>query len=568
MIPLSIGLIRRLVPPRIGSAMASPGPDPHLTVLSSRIQRRLNLWVALAAVSLVFSLPVHALVTEPNNLVVPLDSANGEVQLYTFFANQGESINWQTDAHDKPDTFSPLCNFTASLILKQSGSSLGVGWYNVVSSATATPGTAQIHEIVPPGSVVGTLIASADIRKDPNYLGGDIGFALIRNPPHFSESKWNTVCNQGSCSAPGPWILGVKYKSTKTPNAWYLAFEDGYTSNSNWDNDGDFNDYVFLFTGIACAGAGQPCTPEGALGICNAGLTECDTAGKLICKQLISPGKEACDGVDNDCNGEIDEGDGLCQVRELCVRGTCVPYCGVEFPCFDPTVCEGRVCVHPDCVGVTCDKGQACIEGKCRAPCDGVQCPPPLTCRVGRCVDPCEAVQCGNNLVCQNGVCLSACACQNCDDGFSCRQSDGLCVETGCLQVSCNKGQYCANGRCVDACLKAVCPTGQVCQYGACVDRKDWPAAGDGGQSSGNDGSVISTDASASVDGAAAKSGGNAGTSGSADASRPFLSTGEPSYQPGCGCRVLSGPIGSPDIPSVWLLALVFSLFLRLLGRR
>ena len=38
----------------------------------------------------------------------------------------------------------------------------------------------------------------------------------------------------------------------------YVAFEDGDTSSSAWNNDGDYNDFVFLFTGITCAGAGEP----------------------------------------------------------------------------------------------------------------------------------------------------------------------------------------------------------------------------------------------------------------------------------------------------------------------
>jgi len=502
---------------------------------------------------------VKALVTEPSGAAVPVDSFNGEVQLYSFFANQGETIDWQADAHDQPDIFSPLCNFTATFILKQSGSSLGVGWYNVTSGATAAPDNAHIYQIIPPHSPVGTVIASADIRKDPNYLGGDIGFALMRDPLHFSESKWNTICNQLSCAAtPGPWILAVKYKSINIPNAWYLAFEDGNTSSSFWDNDGDFNDYVFLFTGITCSGAGQPCTPEGALGICSAGLTECDTAGKLVCKKLILPEKEACDGVDNDCDAEIDEGDGLCPVGEQCVRGTCVPYCGVEFPCLEPTVCEHRMCVHPDCVGVTCDKGQACIEGKCRAPCDGVKCPPPLTCRVGRCMDACAGVQCGGGLVCQNGVCVSGCACQSCANGLSCRPSDGLCVENSCLQVTCGIGKYCAKGQCMDACLEAVCPAGQVCQQGACIEGSPLPSALDGGAQSvpvgGDGGAPSAEDAAIRLD--ANLNTADAGKGLGADAHMIVPSSTETTYQPNCGCRTLSSPTTSSNPGMSWLLVL------------
>jgi hypothetical protein len=46
----------------------------------------LSIWIFLPA--------AKALVTEPSGAAVPLDSHNGEIQLYTFFSDQGEAINW------------------------------------------------------------------------------------------------------------------------------------------------------------------------------------------------------------------------------------------------------------------------------------------------------------------------------------------------------------------------------------------------------------------------------------------------------------------------------------------
>ncbi len=498
---------------------------------------------ALLLGSSLFATPALALVTQPNGAVVPIDSGS-EVQLYQLFADQAEAIDWLADAHDTPDTFSPLCEFSATLVLKQSGSSLGVGWYNVVPGAVAPPGPGEIYQIVPPGSAVGTVIASADIREHPAYLGGDIGFALIRDPPHFSQSKWNTVCDQLFCAAtPGPWILGLSYKSTTIPDAWYLAFEDGDTTNFSWNNDGDYNDYVFLFTGIVCSGAGQPCQVQDAQGVCLNGLTECDKNGDIVCKQLIEPESEACDGVDNDCDGEIDEDEDLCAINEVCVRGTCVPYCGEEFPCIPPAVCEGLVCVHPDCVGVQCDPGQACIEGDCRAPCDGVACPPPLVCRIGRCMDACAGIVCGDNLVCEQGACIPGCACQGCPDGFACRQDDRRCVDEACLQVTCEQGSYCEQGVCVDACRDAVCPLGQLCQSGACVEGQANAGAGGTGGAGGSSGPDLPGAAGAGAGGeshdaafpVAEADGGSAG------GAAPFAPGAEQLSDPACDCRTLPG---------------------------
>ena len=52
---------------------------------------------------------------------------------------------------------------------------------------------------------VGQVIASSDIRTDPNYAGGLVGFALMKNlgngpvPVYYSEDTRNVYCNGGTC---------------------------------------------------------------------------------------------------------------------------------------------------------------------------------------------------------------------------------------------------------------------------------------------------------------------------------------------------------------------------------
>ncbi|MCS6899297.1 MAG: MopE-related protein [Myxococcales bacterium] len=53
-------------------------------------------------------------------------------------------------------------------------------------------------------------------------------------------------------------------------------------------------------------GAGQPCSVPGQLGPCGQGQTTCQNAGNS-CAQVVFPQSEVCDGVDNDCDGQIDE---------------------------------------------------------------------------------------------------------------------------------------------------------------------------------------------------------------------------------------------------------------------
>ena len=54
-------------------------------------------------------------------------------------------------------------------------------------------------------------------------------------------------------------------------------------------------------------GAGQPCTVAGQLGECAKGTMLCGANG-LECKQTVQPIAETCDGKDNNCNGVVDDG--------------------------------------------------------------------------------------------------------------------------------------------------------------------------------------------------------------------------------------------------------------------
>lgn len=479
-------------------------------------------------------------VKQPDGTVIPVST-----RLKDALATQGETIDPLTQAAVTPETFDPACSLEFHVVARGGGQKNSFGWYNVTGKK---PALSDLHEFIGCDDAVGATKTLA-IRNDPAYLGGRIAFfeATTQGKPGN--------CVKFGPTGPDPATLGYVFYSEKAYNEdnnyHLLILDSGKFKNSfyfGWEdlnegNDNDFEDLLTRVDGIQCAGGGEACD-TGQKGICGVGILQCK-AGKLTCVPQQASRAEVCNGLDDDCNGAVDDAPEC-----SCTKG--------EFACATGKVCTNGTCVDAECAGKTCKEGEVCSGGTCKAPCAGVICPAGLVCRLEACVDACAGVECDADQVCDLGVCKTKCQCGVCEAGKTCAES-GKCVDSGCETQTCSGATTCKAGACVDSCEGAVCPLGSTCAGGQCVAV---PGAGGAGGAAGSGielgGSGGNAGAGAASSGGAA--GTNAGSAGSAGkkGKSSFATADDPDS--GCGCRVAGlGHDGTVGLGLSGLLALALS---------
>jgi Cys-rich repeat protein len=257
---------------------------------------------------------------------------------------------------------------------------------------------------------------------------------------------------------------------------------------------------------------GLPCTSDAD---CPAGNDECapdEMCVNGICQAICVPAVEVCDGVDNDCDGLVDEGCGCangadCAAGEACCANVCVDVlfddnnCGAcGQACAQGESCERGVCVpdtNPCSTNSDCDDGDPntydyCYNGVCHHEwfCQtDADCPAGQMCIDGMCMyDPCPDDD-GDGYTTCDGDCVDydarihPGAAEDCDglDNDCDGQVDEGCSNPCSADSQCAAGQMCCAGVCIDPLFDdnncggcgQVCAAGESCERGACVPACD-----------------------------------------------------------------------------------------------
>ena len=303
------------------------------------------------------------------------------------------------------------------------------------------------------------------------------------------------------------------------------------------------------------------------VGICRAGTQTCSMGTWGTCVGEILPTSESCDGQDDDCDGTVDgtagvplsrscydgpagtEGVGSCRSgAQTCTNGTWSVCAGEVVP--TPEVCNG---LDDNCdgqvddgfnVGAPCTVGVGACQASGQLVCDpatgGTKCdavpgqPKPETCD-GK-DDDCDGTVDGTA-----GVPLS----RSCYDGPSGTENIGVC-RSG--TQTCGGGEW-------SACTGEVLPTPEVCDgldddcNGLIDDGIDCATPTDGGE---NGDAGFGADAGAQADGGANTDGGRDAGSTGGNTSKPSGTSGA-DRSAGCGCGA-----APPGELALLILALVF----------
>ncbi|MCX7957515.1 MAG: MopE-related protein [Deltaproteobacteria bacterium] len=203
---------------------------------------------------------------------------------------------------------------------------------------------------------------------------------------------------------------------------------------------------------------------------------------------------ESCDKKDNNCNGQVDEGD-ICKTFEVCIDGQCVEKpCSKNEDCPIGKICKnskcvscqdvtddslcgsGKICVNGACIQGDCHQNSdcsagICVSNRCCPDCctDKKDCPPELICKQGKCtqcIDGIEDLACGLGYICEDKKCIKG-DCHPDLGSYACPLSDKICVNYSCCKpgpTCCLQNNHCKNNMYCTQSFTCECSPG----YGDC----------------------------------------------------------------------------------------------------